>query len=89
MTPDHEKTGSPDRLEGKYTNCFAVGHGQCEFVIDFGQSYSEKEPPDFYTRIVTGPMYAKALFEMLKDAIETYEASYGCISSEDCETADR
>jgi hypothetical protein len=88
MTPNHAKSGSPGKLEGKYTNFFAIGHSRCEFVIDFGQSYSENEIPEFSTRIITGPLYAKALFEMLKDAIEAYEASYGSIPGENDEKAD-
>jgi hypothetical protein len=89
MTPDRANAGEPGKLEGKYTNYFAIGHSQCEFVIDFGQSYSEDESPEFYTRIVTGPVYAKALLEMLRDAIETYEITFGSIACEDCETTGR
>ena len=86
MAIDRTRSGELGRLEGKYTNFFAVGHSHCEFVIDFGQAYSENEPPVFFTRIVTGPVYAKALVDTLRDAIETYEATYGCISCDDCET---
>lgn len=85
MDPERDTSKTPGRLEGRYANSFAVGYNGCEFVIDCGQSYSENEPPEFYTRIVTGPVYAKALLKLLTDSIATYESTYGSISDETCE----
>jgi Protein of unknown function (DUF3467) len=84
MDPDRDSSKPPGKLEGRYANYFAVGHSGCEFVIDCGQSYSENGPPQFYTRIVTGPAYAKALLKILQDSIKAYEMTYGSISDVDC-----
>jgi hypothetical protein len=86
MDPEHDPPKTPDRLEGKYANYFAVGYNDCEFVIDCGQSYSENASPAFYARIITGPAYAKALLKLLKDSIAAYESTYGSISEKTCET---
>lgn len=67
------------KLEGRYANYFKVGHNALEFVIDFGQHYSGTEDAELYTRIVTGPCYAKSLLELLKASIEQYERAYGII----------
>jgi hypothetical protein len=78
-----ERSGTSCRLEGRYANYFAVGYNEHEFVIDFGQSYSENDPPEIFTRIVTGPVYAKTFLKILRGSIETFETSYGSISDED------
>ena len=88
MNPDRNSFGTSRRLEGRYANYFAIGYNEYEFVIDFGQSYSEKDPPELCTRIVTGPVYAKVFLKMLRDSIETFETTYGSISDEDVENSD-
>ena len=70
------------KIEGRYANYFKVGHNAFEFVIDFGQYYSENEEAELYTRIITSPCYAKALLETLKDSIERYEKAFGDIKEE-------
>lgn len=76
------------RLEGRYANYFAVGYNEHEFVIDFGQSYSDNNSPELCTRIVTGPAYAKAFLKMLQDSIATFETTYGRISDKGSENPD-
>lgn len=88
MNPDHESSGTSCRLEGRYANYFAVGYNENEFVIDFGQSYSEQDSPELCTRIVTGPVYAKSFLKMLRDSIETFETTYGSISDEGSQNSD-
>lgn len=83
MDPDRKRSKSPCRLEGRYANFFAVGYNEYEFVIDFGQSYSESDQPEMCTRIVTGPVYAKTFLKMLQDSIATFEVTYGRIDEED------
>jgi len=68
-----------DRTEGKYANYFEVGHNELEFVIDFGQSFSDGRMEVFHTRIVTSPPYAKELLKVLEDSIEQYQATFGII----------
>jgi hypothetical protein len=53
------------KIEGRYANYFMVGHNAFEFVIDFGQYYSENEEAEPCTRIVTSPCYARELLETL------------------------
>lgn len=63
--------------EGRYANCFEVGHNAFEFVLDFGQKYDELDAATTHTRIVTSPSYAKALQQTLAESIERYEKEFG------------
>jgi hypothetical protein len=85
MASDRDSSATSCRLEGTYANYFAVGYNEHEFVIDFGQSYSESEHAELCTRIVTGPVYAKAFLKILRESIETFETTYGRISDEGSE----
>ena len=82
---NHEARDGADRgqLEGRYANYFTVGHNAFEFVLDFGQFYPEGAEARLHTRIVTSPIYAKALFRVLLESIERYEKTFGGISKED------
>jgi hypothetical protein len=64
-------------IEGKYANYFQIGHNAFEFLLDFGQMYSDGTPERFHTRIVTSPSYAKELLKVLSDSIEQYESTFG------------
>jgi hypothetical protein len=70
------------KIEGRYANCFKIGHNACEFVLDFGQYYSETGKADLCTRIITNPCYAKSLFDTLRESIERYEETFGPIPEE-------
>ena len=76
---DSKASKGGKRIEGKYANYFKVGHNALEFVLDFGQHYSENEEAELYTRIITSPCYAKELLETLRVSIEQYEKSFGII----------
>ncbi len=65
--------------EGRYANYFQVGHNALEFVLDFGQYYRENEEARFHTRIVTGPMSARAFLETLQESLGQYEETFGAI----------
>ena len=71
------------KLEGKYANYFKVGHNAFEFVIDFSQFYPESEEAELCARIITNPIYAKALLETIRKSIEQYERTFGAISKDD------
>lgn len=66
-----------ERIEGKYANYFQVGHNAFEFVIDFGQMYSDGRQEHFHSRIVTGPAYARELLKVLAESVEQYEKTFG------------
>jgi hypothetical protein len=65
--------------EATYANYFVVGHNTVEFLMDFGQHYSDSKEPRLRTRIITGPVYAKAFLALLRDSVEQYERAFGTI----------
>lgn len=90
MAPRNRLPEKKRSAEGKYANYFKVGHNALEFIIDFGQLYSDSDHSDMHTRIVTGPVYAKALLKTLNDAIDNFETTYGSIRHQnDEDTHDR
>ena len=75
----HNSTPVPEDappLEARYANFVKIGHNAYEFVLDFGQSYGDAEP-QFHTRIVLGPAYAKALLETLGASVKAFAEAYG------------
>jgi hypothetical protein len=76
-TPEDPQDSSP--LEGRYANYFKVGHNAFEFLLDFGQYYRESQRAHLYVRIITAPIYAKALLKTLGESIEQYEQTFGTI----------
>jgi hypothetical protein len=76
--PSEDSPGS----QALYTNYFRVGYNLMEFVVDFGQLYSDSPEPRLHTRIVTGPHYAKLLSNLLHASIDQYEQAYGKIRDE-------
>jgi hypothetical protein len=68
---------------GCYANFIVVGHNAFEFVFDFGQLYQDKNPAHMHTRIVTTPVYAKAMLEAIRGSIERFEAMHGSIPGPD------
>jgi len=88
MNEEHEPSLNGRKLEARYANYFKVGHNAFEFVLDAGQFYPESEEAELYTRIITSPIYAKALVETLQGAIEHYEQTFGIIPREDESCAD-
>lgn len=67
------KALSPSK--GTYANYFEVGHTAFEFVIDFGQTYAGKSS-SCHTRIVTSPIYARALLATLTRAVDEHSARF-------------
>ena len=88
MGPKKRASCKSRKLEGRYANYFKIGYNAFEFVIDFGQYYSENDQTELCTRIVTSPVYAKALLKTLKYSIETFETTHGGISEEDLENSE-
>lgn len=66
-------------LEGRYANAFVIGFNAFEFVLDFGQRYSEQVEPRVHSRIVTSPSYAKLLLNTLCESVTQYEDTFGAI----------
>ncbi len=76
MSVQKEGTQRTDEQEGRYTNYFKIGFNKHEFVLDFGQAYEKGGGELHQTRLITGPVYAKVLAEMLLTAITKYEKKY-------------
>jgi hypothetical protein len=68
-----------DEREGRYSNYFKVGFNLGELVFDFGQAYQGGAVEVHHTRIITSPVYAKALAHLLLDSLAAYERTYGPI----------
>ena len=83
MSQEDKDPQQAGQLEGRYANYFQVGHNAFEFLLDFGQFYPESTVAQFHTRIVTGPVYAKALSEVLQESIDRYEKVFGAIPREE------
>jgi Protein of unknown function (DUF3467). len=82
MADADEDPQEASRLEGKYANYFQIGHNAFEFVLDFGQYYPENAGAQFHTRIISNPVYTKALLHTLGESIEQYEQTFGVIPGE-------
>lgn len=76
MNDEPKEYQDANPLEGRYANYFKVGYNAFEFILDFGQRYSEGEDAKSHTRIVTSPVYAKAFLETLGNSVEQYERSF-------------
>src|SRR5688572_12299878 len=63
---DKQSSRARAELEGRYTNYFQVGHNAFEFLMEFGQLYSDGEGQHIHTRLVTNPTYAVAFLELLQ-----------------------
>ena len=73
---------SPD-TKGSYANYFEVGHTAFEFVMDFGELYAGAGTGVCHTRVVTSPIYAVALLDVLQKSVAEYEAKFGVIDREE------
>jgi hypothetical protein len=82
MRQKSQGPGVGDPLEGRYANYFEIGHNAFEFLLDFGQLYFEAPEGRMHTRIVTSPLYAKQLAEVLHRALSQYEQIHGPVPDE-------
>jgi hypothetical protein len=72
-----------NEIAGQYANYFQVGYNAFEFVMDFGQLYEQSDNAHIHTRIITSPVYAKELLELLSDSIESYEKKFPTLVDSD------
>jgi len=77
MNSYHARPQGDDGVVARYANYLEIGENAAEFVLGFGQSYSESEEVQIHTRIVTSPPYAKAFLRLLQEAIDLHEGVYG------------
>jgi hypothetical protein len=74
-----ERAAGPEKpmLEARYANHFNLGYNAFEVILEFGQAYEGQAPAVLHTRIVTTPMHAKGLLELLRDSLDDYERDFG------------
>ncbi|SOE87103.1 Protein of unknown function [Burkholderia sp. YR290] len=70
-------------MDGQYANYFQIGQNAFDFVLDFGQFYTDEDRVHLHTRIITGPVYAKVLLGVLRDSVDEYEAKFGMIPQDE------
>ncbi len=51
-------------------------------MLSFGQFYPESDEEQLHTRIVTSPLYAKALLEILRESLDRYEQTFGAFGGD-------
>lgn len=68
-----------DVAEGLYSNLMFITHSPSEFVLDFARALPGTRKGKIYSRIVMTPQHAKALSELLKRNVQTYEGKHGAI----------
>jgi hypothetical protein len=61
--------------KGIYANYFEVGRTAFEIVIDFAQRYGTSRRVRCHTRIVTSPVYARALLQTLQQSLRDDDGS--------------
>lgn len=83
MNHENDNPQNTKQLEGQYANYFKVGQNSLEFVIDFGQFYSENDKAYFHTRIISSPFYVNALLMLLQESVNQYEQTFGPIQEKD------
>lgn len=78
----HDEGERPE-LDGQYANYFRVGYNAVEFILDFGQFYLDEARPRLHTRIVTSPVYARALGETIRGSLLDYERAHGALPDDE------
>jgi hypothetical protein len=61
-----------------YANNFEVGHNAFEFMIAFG--FAHEDAVVWHGRVVSGPVPAKLLHDLLGRALEEYERAFGPVT---------
>ena len=62
-----------------YANQFEVGFSRDEVLLRMAQAYEGESHSARPNRVVMTPSYAKALLQLLSEAISRYEAEYGTV----------
>lgn len=62
-----------------YANQFEIGYSRDEVLLRMAQAYEGESARVRGTRVVMTPAYAKALLQLLAEAMAQYEADYGAV----------
>ena len=66
-----------DIAQGQYSNLMFITHSPSEFILDFARLLPGSRKGKVYSRIIMTPQHAKALSELLRRNIDTYEEKHG------------
>jgi hypothetical protein len=67
---------------GEYANYFLVEHDFVAFYLDCGQLGNSEQRTKVYRRIITTPVGARRLFDILSSALAEYKRRFGDIRDE-------
>ncbi len=62
-----------------YANQFEIGYSRDEVLLRMAQAYDGERARARATRVVMTPSYAKALLQLLSEAMAQYEADFGAV----------
>jgi hypothetical protein len=82
---DHEDIDRSSLGKGEYANYFEVGHDFVAFYLDCGQVGVADQRTKVYNRIITSPIGAKRLVNVLWKALNEYSRRFGDIRDEEGE----
>ena len=82
MDTEAEMAGA-STTEARFVNCLRIGHTAFEFIFDFGQRHDGQEYA--HLRMVTYPVFAKAILEAMVEAVKSYEQEHGRIQEPNAE----
>jgi hypothetical protein len=63
--------------EARFINSLRIGYTAFEFVLDFGQRHDGLEAA--HLRLVTYPVFARAILDAIQESIRSYEQEHGRI----------
>jgi len=63
--------------EGVYANFFVITNSPSEFILDFGRIVPGIPDARIYSRVMTTPMHAKQMLQLLEKNIQTFEQQFG------------
>lgn len=78
----HNRTRDDDRSDAPvydYANQFEVGFSRDEVLLRMAQAYQGEDARARGAQVVMTPAYAKALLQLLTEAMAQYESAYGAV----------
>ena len=84
---DQKNSGRQVRIEiddavadGIYANLAFIASNNSEFIFDFARFLPGNSRGKIVSRVVLGPIHAKAFHKSLSDAVERFEKKFGTIT---------
>lgn len=68
--------------DGTYVNLAFISSNNSEFILDFARFLPGNTRGKVVSRVVFGPIHAKAFLKSLTDSVENYERKFGPIKAE-------